>query len=158
MNIFQELQQRGLIHNSSNNIDNLLSSTNNKITFYIGFDPTNNSLHVGSLLGIITAIRFIQHGHNAIFLIGGATGLIGDPSGKSIERNLLDKDLVQQNAKAIQEQINILMTMSGIHSDNFEFVNNISWLENMNILSFLRNIGKHVKVNNLLNKDSIKKD
>lgn len=157
MNIFQDLHQRGLIHNFSDNMGNLLPSTNNQITFYIGFDPTSDSLHVGSLLGLITAIRFIQHGHKAIFLIGGATGLIGDPSGKSTERNLLDKELVQQNSKAIQEQIQLLMTSSGIQQDKFQFVNNISWLENMNILTFLRDIGKHVRVNNLLNKESIKR-
>ena len=152
--LFHELNTRGLTHNSTENIEQLLAKPT---TFYIGFDPTSDSLHVGSLLGIITAIRFINHGHKALFLIGGATGLIGDPSGKSQERNLLEPELVQQNAVAIQNQIETLLTNANVNQDSFEFVNNSDWMREINFVSFLRDVGKHVRVNNLLNKDSVKR-
>lgn len=149
MNIFlQELKDRGLIKQTTNEnkISELLDSGT---SLYCGFDPTADSLHVGSLLPLITLLRFKRAGHNIIPLLGGATGMIGDPSFKSQERKLHDIDTISNFKEGIKAQIKHIL-------GEVEIVDNLEWTSNLNILSFLRDFGKHFTVNNMINKDSVK--
>lgn len=143
-----ELKQRGLV---SQITDEAKVSTllDNGVSLYCGFDPTADSLHVGSLLPLITMLRFKKAGHRVFPLIGGATGMIGDPSGKSQERNLNSDDTVIEFKKSIVEQI------KGVLGD-VEVVDNHDWTANLSIIDFLRDIGKHFSVNTMLQKDSVR--
>jgi tyrosyl-tRNA synthetase len=151
--IWTDLQQRGLLYQSTSaDLAQLL--TTNSLTCYCGFDPTGNSLHVGHLLPLLTLARFQRAGHRPIAVAGGATGMIGDPSGRSSERNLLTRDEIAANIASIQPQLAKLLdfdcgTLSAI------IVNNDHWLSNFNLLEFLRDVGKHFTINDMLSKDSV---
>jgi tyrosyl-tRNA synthetase len=150
--IFNDLLNRGLIkQQTSEKICNLLNESS--ITFYIGFDPTADSLHIGHLLQLVTAKRLIDAGHKPIMLMGGATALIGDPTGKTDMRKMLSQDDINKNIKSIESQIKNIV--GNIDNPNF-VVNNNSWFESMNFLTFIRDIGKHFSVNNMLRADCFK--
>lgn len=153
-NFIQELQWRGQFNNATTNIENL-DNTSAPLTAYIGFDPTSDSLHVGSLAQIITLMRFQKAGHKPIALIGGATGMIGDPSGKKEERKLLTEEEVQYNAECIQKQLKKIFN-SDEKDEKIEILNNIDWTKNLSIIEFLRDIGKRFSINYMLAKDSVK--
>lgn len=145
------LKSRGLIQDISGELE---SALNEPITFYVGFDPTADSLHLGNLLPIVLMRRLQDMGHAPVVLVGGATGMIGDPSGKSQERKLLGMQDVMGNADAIQKQLEKFLLFSGINGARM--VNNAEWFQDMPILEFLRNVGKHVSVNQMLSRDSVK--
>ncbi len=154
MNVFTELQWRGLIHQATaDNLHSLLET--NKHPMYIGFDPTATSLHAGSLIPLMTLRHFRRAGHQVIILIGGATGLIGDPSGKSEERVLETIDTVKARGLCMQAQIEGFLSQGDGPAP--KFVNNIDWLGEVRLLEFLRDIGKHFSVNEMIHKDSVKK-
>lgn len=142
-----ELEWRGLIQQVSS--PKLTEAMEKPIGLYAGFDPTSDSLHVGHLLPLITLKRAKEAGHNVIALIGGATALIGDPSGKSTERNLINREVVRTNTEAIEKQIRFIMPSAVI-------CNNIEWFDDFNVISFLRDVGKHFSVNAMLNRDAVK--
>ena len=152
-NIYDELKWRGAIFDSTPGSYNLLSSKN--VTCYNGFDPTAPSLHVGNLIAIIGLIRFQKYGHTPIALIGGSTGMIGDPSGKVEERKLLPKSEIEDNIESIRIQ---LMNLLDINAKNnpAKIINNDEWLGKLKLLEFLRNIGKYFSVNSMLSKESVK--
>lgn len=154
MNVFHELHWRGLIHQAT--ADDLAAKIDaEKMPMYIGFDPTATSLHAGSLIPLMALRHFKRLGHQVIVLIGGATGLIGDPSGKSEERVLETRDTVAARGQAMGKQIeNFLAPEAGPPP---KFVNNIDWLGDFKLLDFLRDIGKHFSVNEMIHKDSVKK-
>ena len=152
-NIFQELKWRQVIYDSTPNCESLLKLKN--ISCYNGFDPTAQSLHIGNLIAIVGLIRFQKFGHSPIALIGGTTGMIGDPSGKNEERNLLSKPDIDYNVEAIRLQLmNILDTKS--KNNPIKIINNKDWLENLQLVDFLRNVGKFFSDNTKLAKDSVK--
>jgi tyrosyl-tRNA synthetase len=154
MNVFTELQWRGLVHQTTaENLQAVLET--DKFPMYIGFDPTATSLHAGSLVPLMTLRHFRRAGHQVIVLIGGATGLIGDPSGKSEERNLETIDTVRARGLAMQAQIEGFLSQG--EGPPPKFVNNIDWLGEVKLLEFLRDIGKHFSVNEMIHKDSVKK-
>ncbi|ACY40097.1 tyrosine-tRNA ligase [Blattabacterium sp. (Blattella germanica) str. Bge] len=150
-NIIEELSWRGLIKNKVPGIENQLKKP---ITMYIGFDPTSDSLHLGSLLPLIILIHFQKMGHKSLVLIGGATGFIGDPSGKENSRILLDKEILQKNTESIKNQI---LKLLKVHSEETELLNNLDWIQNVSFLEFIRDIGKYFTVNHMISKDSVKK-
>lgn len=152
--IFAELTWRGLIHQTTDD-DNLQKWLNGgSRAVYIGFDPTADSLHVGSLLQLMTLRRFQKAGHKTIALIGGATGMIGDPSGKSDERTLLTADALQKNVDGLRKQMTGFLDFEG---DNpVQMVNNFDWMNGFTYLEFLRDIGKNFPVNVMMSKDSVK--
>lgn len=146
MNLFEELKWRGLIHNITD--EKIIEKIDNKnLTFYLGTDPTGDSLHVGHLLVFIFAKRLEAHGHKPIFLIGGATGSIGDPK-PNAERKLLTREQIDYNAKCLHEQVERLFEC--------KLVNNYDWTYNIDILTFLRKYGKFFNVNYMINKDTVK--
>jgi len=126
------------------------------VSGYIGFDPTADSLHVGSLAQIMTLIHFQQAGHKPFVLIGGATGMVGDPSGKSAERNLLSAEVLQHNLNGIQQQLEKFLDFKS-GENRAEIVNNYDWFKNFSFLDFIRDAGKHITVNYMMAKDSVKK-
>ena len=150
-----ELSTRGLIHDSTDAaaLEALLST--GPIGVYVGFDPTADSLHVGHLLGQLTLRRFQMAGHRPFPLAGGATGMVGDPSGKSEERNLLDADTLQHNVESIKKQLANLLDFSP-GSNAATLVNNADWTANISALEFLRDVGKHITVNQMMAKESVK--
>ncbi|MEM8496362.1 MAG: tyrosine--tRNA ligase, partial [Planctomycetota bacterium] len=154
MTFFADLQWRGLVHQTT---DEDLSAWLDKKprTVYVGFDPTANSLHVGSLLGLVVLRRFQQAGHRPIAVVGGATGMIGDPSGKSAERNLLDKEQLAANVAGIGEQMKRFLDFD-CGDNSAELVNNYDWTGEWTYLEFLRDVGKNFPVNVMLGKDSVK--
>lgn len=122
---------------------------------YIGFDPTADSLHVGSLAQIMTLIHFQKAGHKPFALVGGATGMVGDPSGKSQERNLLSEDVLQRNLEGIQKQLEKFLDFNS-GANSAEMVNNYDWFKDFTFLNFIRDVGKHITVNYMMSKDSVK--
>jgi len=158
MGLFEDFIARGLIKQATNEekIKDLLD--NDKITFYIGFDPTADSLHVGHLLQIITAMRLQRYGHNAILLIGDATASVGDPSGKTDMRKMLSSDDIDINASKISKQIFNLIYNNTIvnNKGSCNFINNSDWFDTVNYLSFIRDIGQHLSVNTMLRADCFK--
>ena len=154
MNFFDELQWRGLIQDHTPETKDKL--TNSKIKGYIGFDPTADSLHIGSLVPIIILKHFQNYGHTPVVLVGGATGMVGDPSGKSQERNLLDKETLDHNLNAIKIQLSQFLQFDQCPNAAI-IVNNYDWFKNYFFLDFIRDIGKHITVNYMLAKDSVKK-
>ena len=149
MNLFDDLKWRGLIgQTAGDNIEDAINKGG--LTFYIGVDPTGKSIHAGNLLAIIGAMRLARAGHHPIILVGGATGMIGDPSGKNAERNLLDADTTKDNASRINAQLKKLLP-------DAVFVNNYDWVSNMNVITFLRDYGKFLTVNYMMAKESVKK-
>jgi tyrosyl-tRNA synthetase len=152
-NIIDELQWRGLIHQCTD-LETVIKETQNSVTIYAGFDPTADSLHVGSLLPLMLLRRFQLAGHKPIALVGGATGMIGDPSGKSDERTLLSKEALAQNVAGVAQQMSRFLSFDG---DNAAvLVNNFDWMQSFSFLDFLRDVGKNFPVNVMLGKDSVK--
>jgi len=154
MNFVEELRWRGMLHDIMPGTEDLLNK--GMTSGYIGFDPTADSLHVGSLAQIMTMIHFQRAGHKPLALVGGATGMVGDPSGKSAERNLLSEDVLQKNLAGIKAQLEKFLDFtSGINSA--EMVNNFDWFKDFTFLDFIREVGKHITVNYMMAKDSVKK-
>ncbi|TWU25764.1 tyrosine--tRNA ligase [Bythopirellula polymerisocia] len=155
MTLFSDLRWRGLIHQTTNDegIDAWLAEKQR--TLYAGFDPTASSLHVGSLMGLLMLRRFQQAGHRPIAVVGGATGMIGDPSGKSDERNLLSKEQLQENVEGLGKQMARFLDFDDSKNPAL-LVNNFDWTGNWTYLDFLRDIGKNFPVNVMLAKDSVK--
>ena len=126
-------------------------------TAYVGFDPTADSLHIGNLVSILMLRHFQLAGHKPIALVGGATGMIGDPSGKSKERNLLDEQTLRHNQEAIQKQLSKFLDFDTSRPNAAELVNNYDWMKDISFLQFIRDVGKHITVNYMMAKDSVKK-
>ncbi len=152
-NLVEELRWRGLIHNMSEGADEVLAKS--KITAYIGFDPTADSLHVGSLLPIMVLVHLQRHGHTPIALAGGGTGMIGDPGGKTKERQLLSDADLAHNLEGIKAQLAHFLEFDGVENPAL-LLNNADWLVPLNLIAFLRDVGKHFTVNYMLAKDSVK--
>ncbi|PWL30568.1 MAG: tyrosine--tRNA ligase [Fluviicola sp. XM-24bin1] len=152
-NFIQELQWRGMIHDIMPGTEEAL---NKQVSSgYIGFDPTADSLHVGSLVQIMILVHFQRAGHKPYALVGGATGMVGDPSGKSQERNLLDSETLNHNVACVRKQLEQFLDFdSGANSA--EMVNNYDWFKDMFFLEFIRDVGKHISVNYMMAKDSVK--
>ncbi len=151
-NLFDELLWRGLVYDATDGVADLLSKE--RVTVYSGFDPTASSLHVGHLLPALMLARLQRQGHSPIAIIGGGTGMIGDPSGKSLERVLLSNEEVEQNVAGIRGQLERFLDFDA-SSNPARFVNNADWLGTIDILTFLRDVGKHFTVNYLLQKESV---
>lgn len=155
MNFIEELQWRGLIQDIMPGTEEQL---NKEITSaYIGFDPTADSLHIGSLVPILLLVHLQKAGHKPFALVGGATGMVGDPSGKSEERNLLSEDVLQHNQQAVKKQLEKFLDFDTSKPNAAEMVNNYDWFKDMGFLEFIRDIGKHLTVNYMMAKDSVKK-
>jgi len=155
MNFVDELRWRGLIHDIMPGTDEMLQ--NGMASAYIGFDPTSDSLHIGNLVCIMLLKHFQLCGHKPYALVGGATGMIGDPSGKSEERNLLDEKTLRCNQECIREQLSHFLDFSATTPNGAVMVNNYDWMKEFSFLSFIRDIGKHITVNYMTAKDSVKK-
>jgi tyrosyl-tRNA synthetase len=154
MDFVEELKWRGLLHDAMPGTQEQL---NKELTAaYIGFDPTADSLHVGSLSQIMTLVRFQKAGHKPFALVGGATGMVGDPSGKSQERNLLDEATLKHNVDSIHKQLEKFLDFN-CGANSAEMVNNFDWFKNFSFLDFIRDAGKHITVNYMMAKDSVKK-
>ena len=149
-----EIRWRGMIHDEVPGIDDHLS--NSSRVSYTGFDPTSDSLHIGSLVPILLLAHFQRSGHKPIALIGGATGMIGDPSGKSAERNLLDEKTLLRNQIAIKKQLSQFLNFDSKIQNSALILNNIEWMKKFSLLEFIRDIGKHISVNYMMSKDSVK--
>ena len=154
-NFVQELRWRGLVHDIMPETENFLKE--NPTKGYIGFDPTSDSLHIGSLVQIIILMHFQNAGHSPIVLVGGATGMIGDPSGKSDERNLLDQESLNKNCNGIQKQLEQFLNFDNSFINTALLVNNYDWMKGYSLIDFSRDIGKHVTVNYMMAKESVKK-
>ena len=149
----EELKWRGILHDVMPGTEELLAKE--MVTGYIGFDPTADSLHVGSLAQIMTLVRFQLAGHKPLALVGGATGMVGDPSGKSAERNLLDAETLNKNVEGIKKQLQQFLNFN-CGANSAELVNNYDWFKNYSFLDFIRDAGKHITVNYMMAKDSVK--
>ena len=154
-NFINELKWRGMLHDVIPGTEEYLEQ--NKITGYIGFDPTSDSLHIGSLVPIFILKHFQNSGHTPIVLLGGATGMIGDPSGKSDERNLLDKKVLDYNEKKLTKQFEKFLDFKSKKPNKAILVNNYNWMKKFSIIDFSRDIGKHITINYMMAKDSVKK-
>lgn len=155
MNFVEELKWRGMIHDIMPGTEELLKRE--KTTAYVGIDPTADSLHIGHLCGVMMLKHFQRCGHKPIVLVGGATGMIGDPSGKSEERNLLDEKTLRYNQESIKNQLKKFLNFEHNEVNSAEMVNNYDWTKDITFLEFARNIGKHITVNYMMGKDSVKK-
>lgn len=153
MSFVDELKWRGILHDIMPGTEELLSKET--VTGYIGFDPTADSLHVGNLVQIMTLVRFQQAGHKPIALVGGATGMVGDPSGKSQERNLLDEASLNKNVEAIKKQLSKFLDFNS-GPKSAELINNYDWMKEFSFLTFIRDVGKFLTVNYMMAKDSVK--
>lgn len=153
MNFIEELRWRGMIHDVMPGTEEQLLKE--MTTAYIGYDPTSDSLHIGNLASIMMLVHFQRSGHKPLILVGGATGMVGDPSGKSEERNLLDESVLRHNQECIKKQLEKFLDFSA-PSNPAEVVNNYDWTKEFSFLQFLREIGKHITVNYMLAKDSVK--
>jgi tyrosyl-tRNA synthetase len=148
----EELHWRGMIHDKMPGVEDQLKKEKTKA--YIGFDPTADSLHIGNLVQIMTLVHFQRCGHQPVALVGGATGMVGDPSGKSQERNLLDENTLNHNLKCVKGQLEKFLDFSGENAA--EVVNNYDWFKEYRFLDFIRDVGKHITVNYMMAKDSVK--
>ena len=153
MKLLEDLQWRGIIYQQTDEEGIKETLEKEKISLYCGVDPTADSMHIGHLLPYLTLRRFQKHGHRPIVLVGGATGMIGDPSGKSEERKLQTTEVIQYNVECIQKQLSQIFEFEGEHGAIM--VNNYDWAGSMDIVTFLRDYGKHVGVNYMLAKDTI---
>jgi len=154
MNFVEELRWRGMLHDIMPGTEDELSK--GLTSGYIGFDPTADSLHVGHLTQIMTLIHFQRAGHKPVALVGGATGMVGDPSGKSAERNLLSEDILNHNVSCLEAQLKKFLDFN-CGAKSAEMVNNYDWFKNFTFLDFIRDVGKHLTVNYMMAKDSVKK-
>ena len=155
MDFIKELTWRGMIHNIMPETGQQLEKE--MTSAYVGIDPTADSLHIGHLVSIMMLKHFQEAGHKPILLLGGATGMIGDPSGKSAERNLLDEKTLRHNQEAIKKQLEHILDFGDTAPNKAELVNNYDWMKEFSFLDFIRDIGKHITVNYMLAKDSVKK-
>ena len=155
MNFVEELKWRGMIHDIMPGTEELLEKE--KTSGYIGFDPTADSLHIGHMVQVMLLVHFQRSGHTPIALVGGATGMIGDPSGKSEERNLLDEVTLRKNQQAIKKQLSKFLDFKSDNDNRAIMVNNYDWMREYSFLGFIRDIGKHITVNYMMSKDSVKK-
>ncbi len=154
MDVFEEFQWRGMVYDASEGLREALAG--GKLTGYIGFDPTAASLHVGSLLPIMGLVRLQQYGHTPIALVGGGTGMIGDPSGKTVERQLLSKEQIEYNLEGIKAQLGLFLDFEA-KTNRAMLLNNADWLVPASMVDFLRDVGKHFTVNYMLAKESVKR-
>ena len=153
-NFLEELKWRGMLHDSMPATEaHLLESMRSA---YVGFDPTSDSLHIGNLVPIMLLAHFQRCGHKPIALVGGATGMIGDPSGKSAERNLLDEKTLRYNQEAIKGQLSHFLDFTSNAENAAVLVNNYDWMKDFSFLDFIRDVGKHITVNYMMAKDSVK--
>jgi tyrosyl-tRNA synthetase len=155
MDFIDELSWRGMLQDIMPGTKEQLAKE--QTTAYIGFDPTADSLHIGSLVPILLLVHLQRAGHKPIALVGGATGMIGDPSGKSEERNLLDEDSLKKNVEGIGRQLSKYLDFDQSRSNHAELVNNYDWFRNISFIDFLRDAGKHITVNYMMAKDSVRK-
>ena len=153
MDFINELRWRGMLHDMTPGLEELLSKGN--VTGYVGFDPTADSLHIGNLVPVMMLVHWQRGGHNPIALVGGATGMVGDPSGKSAERQLLDVDQIHHNLACQKAQLEQFLAFDGDHAARV--VNNADWFKEFKFLDFIRDVGKHITVNYMTSKDSVKK-
>ncbi|MFT2007725.1 tyrosine--tRNA ligase [Pontibacter sp. 13R65] len=154
MNLIEELRWRGMLHDFMPGTEEQLAS--GMTTGYIGFDPTAESLHIGNLATIMLLVQLQRAGHKPVALVGGATGMIGDPSGKSAERNLLSEEALSANQAGIRKQLEKFLDFNS-GANSAEIVNNYDWFKEFSFLGFLREVGKHLTVNYMMAKDSVKK-
>ena len=154
-NFIEEVTWRGMLHDVMPGTEEHLMEQMR--VAYVGIDPTADSLHIGHLVGVMLLKHFQLAGHKPLALVGGATGMIGDPSGKSNERNLLDEPTLRHNQEAIKEQLARFLDFTSNASNAAELVNNYDWMKNFSFLDFIRDIGKHITVNYMMSKDSVKK-
>ena len=154
-NFVEELRWRGMIHTMMPGTEEMLSK--GMQTAYVGIDPTADSLHIGHLCGVMMLRHFQRCGHKPIALLGGATGMIGDPSGKSQERNLLDEATLRHNVECIRQQLSRFLDFDSDEPNAAELVNNYDWMKDFTFLSFARDIGKCITVNYMMAKDSVKR-
>ncbi len=154
MNFFEELKWRGMVHDYMPGTEEQLMKE--MTTAYVGIDPTADSLHIGHLVSVMLLKHLQLAGHKPIVLVGGATGMIGDPSGKSEERNLLTADTIENNLQSIKKQLTRFLDFGNI-PNQAEIVNNYDWMKQFSFLDFIRDVGKHISVNYMMAKDSVKK-
>lgn len=153
-NFVEELQWRGMLHDSMPGVEEHLNEAMRSA--YVGFDPTADSLHIGNLVPIMLLAHYQRCGHKPFALVGGATGMIGDPSGKSNERNLLDEKTLRHNQEAIKAQLSHFLDFESSTENAAVLVNNYDWMKNFSFLEFIRDVGKHITVNYMMAKDSVK--
>ncbi|MGE0077824.1 MAG: tyrosine--tRNA ligase [Bacteroidales bacterium] len=155
MNFIEELKWRGMIHDMMPGTEEQLAKE--MTTAYVGIDPTADSLHIGHLVSVMMLKHFQRCGHRPVVLVGGATGMIGDPSGKSQERNLLDESTLRHNQDCLKKQLSHFLDFESSEPNAALMVNNYDWMKEFSFLSFIRDIGKHITVNYMMSKDSVKK-
>ena len=155
MSLIQELKNRGMLQDIMPGTEEQLKKESTSA--YIGFDPTADSLHIGSLVPILLLYHLQQAGHKPIALVGGATGMVGDPSGKSEERNLLDEETLQKNIAGVKKQLEKYLDFDPNRTNCAEIVNNYDWFKGLGFIDFLRDVGKHITVNYMMSKDSVRK-
>ena len=155
MNFVEELRWRGMIHDIMPGTEELLK--NEFTSAYVGIDPTADSLHIGHLVGVMMLKHFQLSGNRPIALVGGATGMIGDPSGRSEERNLLDESTLRKNQDALKKQLSKFLDFQSEKPNKAILVNNYDWMKEYSFMGFIRDIGKHITVNYMMSKDSVKK-
>ena len=155
MNLIEELRWRGMIQDIMPGTEEQLLKE--MTTSYIGFDPTADSLHIGSLVPILLLVHLQKAGHKPIALVGGATGMVGDPSGKSEERNLLSEEVLQRNVAGVKKQLEQYLDFDTSRPNAAEMTNNYDWFKDFSFLNFIRDVGKHITVNYMMAKDSVKK-
>ena len=155
MNFVEELKWRGMLHQMMPGTDELLEK--GMTTAYVGIDPTADSLHIGHLCSVMMLRHFQRAGHKPLALVGGATGMIGDPSGKSAERNLLTEDILRHNVACIKKQLSHFLDFDSDAPNAAELVNNYDWMKDFSFLDFAREVGKHITVNYMMAKDSVQK-
>ncbi len=155
MNLIEELRWRGLIQDIMPGTEEQLNKE--MTSAYIGFDPTADSLHIGSLVPILLLVHLQKAGHKPYALVGGATGMVGDPSGKSEERNLLSEEVLQKNQEGVKKQLMQYLDFNPELKNAAEMVNNYDWFKDFTFLDFIRDVGKHITVNYMMSKDSVKK-
>jgi tyrosyl-tRNA synthetase len=153
MNFIEELKWRGMIHDMMPGTEQQFAKE--MTSAYIGFDPTADSLHIGHLVQIMTLVHLQRSGHKPFALVGGATGMVGDPSGKSQERNLLTQETIQHNLECVKKQLEKFLDFN-CGANSAEMVNNYDWFKNFSFLDFIRDVGKHITVNYMMSKDSVK--
>ncbi len=150
----EELEWRGMIHDMTPGVRELMNTE--MTSAYIGFDPTADSLHIGSLVQIMTLVHLQRAGHKPFALVGGATGMVGDPTGKSAERNLLSAEILEHNLKGVKQQLERFLDFD-CGANSAEVVNNYDWFKDFSFLDFIRDVGKHITINYMLAKESVKK-